>query len=116
MSSPLGTWDINGNGYDGVLSIQQVDAQGNLGGSTVFGDRVDGFWDDRSKRITFIRVIDSSNPSRNQVYTGYLMDNQPNNQTDGKMALAGSFEAFKGTGGIAPRPVYGWFAKPQVIR
>ena len=45
VSDPVGTWDVNGNGFPGVLSIPSIDAQGNLGANcTIYGQRILGFW------------------------------------------------------------------------
>jgi hypothetical protein len=59
-----------------------------------------------------MRLINKADPSTFQIYTGYAMVNQ----TDGKPALAGFFEAFQGTGAVAQRNLFGWFATPQVIQ
>jgi hypothetical protein len=108
MASLVGTWRINGNGYDGVLSVQQVDNRGQLINATVYGNAIIGFWDDVSQKLSFIRMTDPRNPKTSQVYTGYMMEHQGN----GGLALAGSFEAFQGTGASAQRVVYGWYAFP----
>src|SRR5262245_51299846 len=109
MALPTGTWTINGNGYTGQLSIQSVDAQGNLTGA-VFGQKIVGFWDEASQRISFIRVIDAGRPDRQQVYTGYLFPMAQGTPAAGEV-LAGSFEAFQGTGANARHSVFGWFAQ-----
>lgn len=98
----IGNWKINGNGFEGALAINQIDASGNLIGSTVYGHEMIGFWDEDARKITFIRVIDKSNPSSFQIYTGYLMSNNT--------MIAGSFQAFQGTGATAQCSVCGWFA------
>ena len=99
----LGNWDINGNGFQAKLKISSLDAQGVLLNSLAFDNKIVGFWDDGARKITFLRVTNAADPSTFQVYTGYLMD-------DGK-TLAGSFEAFTGSGATAERSVFGWFAK-----
>ena len=105
MTNPRGPWNINGNGFLGNLWIEGFDAAGNLlPSSTDFG-----FWDDRSGKLTFMRVIDPADPSTFQIYTGYLMEPQP----DAPLAFAGSFEAFAGTGAVAERVLYGWYAIRQ---
>lgn len=109
MAAPIGTWNINANGFSGTLSIQQVDAQGNLSASSVFGNDILGFWDESSQKLTFIRLSNPALPSTFQIYTGYLMPPQP----DTILALAGSFEAFPGTGGTAQQSLFGWFATIQ---
>lgn len=109
-SGPVGTWDVNGNGYPGVLSIPSVDAQGNLGAnSTIYGQRIFGFWNASAQMLTFMRTITPSDPTTFQVYTGYLMQPQPGSGF--LVSFAGSFEAFAGSGGSAQRPLYGWYAQ-----
>ena len=115
MAAPIGTWDININGFWGLLSIQAIDPQGNLGRSSVVSDHSDpiiGFWDEVSQKITFMRLINQNDSSTFQIFTGYLIVTQ----ADGSLALAGSFEAFQGTGATAQRVIYGWYATPQVIQ
>jgi hypothetical protein len=99
----IGDWAINGNGFQGKLVIKQIDTQGNLVNSTAFGNKIVGFWDEASRKITFVRAVTPTDPASFQVYTGYLM-------SDNKM-VAGYFEAFQGTGGSAKQSVFGWFAK-----
>ena len=107
VSDPAGTWDVNANGFPGVLSIPSIDAQGNLGANcTIFGQRIFGFWSTSAQMLTFMRIISPSDPSTFQVYTGYLMQPQPGSGF--LVSLAGSFEAFRGGGGVAQRPLYGW--------
>jgi|SRR5580765_4044175 len=107
MTNPRGPWNINGNGFPGLLWIEGFDVAGNLlPSSTVYGQSIFGFWDDRSGKLTFMRLIDPAVPSSFQIYTGYLMEPQPN----ASLAFAGSFEAFAGTGAVAERVIYGWYA------
>jgi hypothetical protein len=107
MASIKGPWKINGNGHPGDLWIEGVDAQGNLLPTcTVYGQPIRGFWDDASGRITFMRIINAADPSTIQVYTGHFMAPQ----AGATEAMAGTFEAFVGTGGSAKAPFYGWFA------
>lgn len=99
----IGNWKINANGFEGTLAIKEIDSSGNIeGGSTAFSNEIIGFWDEDSRRITFMRVVDKNNPSSFQIYTGYLMNTNT--------TIAGSFEAFKGPGATAKRSVFGWFA------
>lgn len=113
MSLTKGTWSVHANGYRGQLEIATIGPQGEVTG-TVYGDKLDGFWDEDSKKITFIRIPGSGNPVAIQTYSGYLFD-----EGDGSSAttefLAGSFEAFSGTGATAQRTTYGWFAETSVI-
>ena len=106
MGVPNGSWKINGNGFTGTLFIEGVDSQGNLlPNSTVYGNPIIGFWDEPSQRIMFMRIIASNDPSTFQIFTGYYMTGQPGVAD----ALAGSFEAFRGTAASAHRVAYGWF-------
>jgi len=112
-SGPVGIWDVNGNGFPGVLSIPSIDAQGNLGANcTIYGQRIFGFWSDPAQTLTFMRVITASDPTTFQVFTGYLMQPQPGSGLP--VSLAGSFEAFRGTGAVAQRPLYGWCAQRRI--
>jgi kumamolisin len=111
--NPVGFWTINGNGFPGVLAIPSIDPQGNLGaGSTVYGQPIFGFWDDPAQKLTFMRVITPTDPTTFQVYTGYLMRPQPGSGQP--VTLAGAFEAFQGTGAVAQRSVFGWYAQPRI--
>lgn len=106
MPDPKGPWNVNGNGYAGLLWIEGVDAQGNLlPNSTIYGDKIYGFWDDAAQRLTFVRVINPADPTAQQIYLGYLMESQ----ADRSLAFAGFFHAFSGTGAVARRVEYGWY-------
>jgi len=113
-----GKWKINGNGFTGEIDITSVAADGQIAG-TVFGNQILGFWDDVSKKITFLRVINPADPSTHQVYTGYLFRTPGASPLDAigdfHLTLTGCFEAFSGTGGIAQRVLYGWYAMLGVI-
>ncbi len=116
MPLPEGTWNINANSFTGNLIVTSVSANGVLEG-TVFGNQIEGFWDDRSQKITFLRVPPSGTPNAIQVYTGFLFQN-PRNPGGGDnvtFTLTGFFEAFAGTGGNAERTLYGWFAQLEVV-
>jgi hypothetical protein len=114
MTLPKGDWAIDANGFRGTMTISDVDAQGNLSASLVIDpprvDQMIGFWDDVGKKITFIRVLNASEPSQNQIYTGFYFNNERDQPTDVTHTLTGFFEAFQGTGGVAQRVLYGWFA------
>lgn len=119
MTLPLGTWDIDGNGFRGTLTINGVDGAGNLNASVVFessgAQQAIGFWDEPSQKITFVRVINQDDPSANQIYTGFRFDNERDHLTDRTHTLAGYFEAFQGTGAVASRVLYGWVATTTVV-
>jgi len=80
MTLPLGDWTIDPNGFRGTMTIAGVDAAGNLNASLVIDkptvDQMLGFWDETGKKITFIRVINATDPSTNQVYTGFYFNNE----------------------------------------
>jgi len=106
LPGPIGTWTVNGNGYPGTLVIRSIDTHGNLAHSTIYDQPIIGFWDDRAQKLTFMRLINRDDPSTFQIFTGYLM----RGVNDGALALAGSFEGFSGTGAVAERVIYGWYA------
>ena len=112
-AAPIGTWSFNSNGFPARLVITSVnhltgDVVGNMDGVPI-----KGFWNEGAQRLTFYRTIGgnlSSTPPENiQVYTGYKFPTSvliPN----GTKRLAGTFEAFRGTGANAVRSVFGWYA------
>lgn len=103
---PFQVWDMKSNSFSCELRIDVLDAAGNMTGSILDGGRsdpVEGLWDGRAGRLTFTRRIAGKDASSVQVYTGYLFD--------GEDRLAGSFEAFQGTGASARTGVFGWTAK-----
>lgn len=102
MPLSSGDWNINGNGWAGTLSIA-VDGAGNING-TVYGNPIQGFWYEAAQRITFLRSP-NSDPSKIQIYTGYLF------RTADIYTLAGSFQGFAGSGGVARRATFGWFSQ-----
>jgi hypothetical protein len=80
----------------------------------VFGHPIFGFWDEDARKITFVRQHPAG-PTSYQVYTGFLFKpvytlntGQAGNTYS---MLAGSFEAFIGTGANAQRILYGWHAQ-----
>jgi hypothetical protein len=106
-------WRINANGSMGDLFVTSVSADGKVSG-TVFGDQIDGFWDEDAQRITFIRVPpQGSGVSAVQVYTGFKFENTSGSDTT--HTLCGFFEAFAGAGGSAQRNLFGWFASIRII-
>ena len=109
-------WKINANGYEGNLKLTSIDLQGKLHG-TVYGNPIFGFWDEVSKKITFMRLCEPNDPSTFQIYTGYLFTNPIKPDAGGTLTytLTGFFEAFSGTGGVAQRVLYGWFARVTII-
>ena len=87
--------------------IDALDAQGNVTGRILDGNRTDpvrGLWNGPARRLTFTRDI-GAGPSGTQVYTGYLLD--------GQETFAGTFEAFAGSGATARTGVFGWKASAR---
>ena len=74
MVLPSENWDIDGNGFRGTLTIDGVDAAGNLNASVVFEfpevQQIIGFWDGPSPKLMFVRAINPDGPSANQTWTG----------------------------------------------
>lgn len=108
-----GSWTLSANGYTGLLKITSVSGSGVLSGSVDMNNepshQIIGFWDGTSQKITFMRVLDKTDPSKIQVFTGYrFVDGATKHPT-----LAGSFEGFQGTGAIAQRVLYGWYAEKK---
>jgi hypothetical protein len=102
MALQTGQWNINANGFEGTLNISSVDAEGQLTG-TVFGDAIQGFWDDTEQKVVFLR--EGNNLSQTQVFTGFRFGPEDTH------TVAGYFAAFSGTGGFAERNLFGWFAR-----
>ena len=101
-------WDFDGNGFTGTLNVT-VAADGSLTG-TVYGDPIQGFYNNVSDEIMFIRSPNGSgNPADQQVYTGYYW------AEGGFDKLAGFFEAFANSGASAGRHRYGFEASCQII-
>ncbi len=110
---PTGTWIMNANGSWGELEVTSIDVVGNLKG-TLFGTPITGYWDSYARRMTFETHKASVEV---QVYTGYLIWDQEANYTpeQGTFVLAGTFEAFSGTGATATRNVYAWEAHTDKV-
>lgn len=110
---PTGTWYFNANSFETSLFITSVSTNGRITG-TVFGNLIDGFWDERAQKVIFIREPSGGAPnySAAQVYTGYLFQNQRGQHVT--YTLAGSFEALAGSGGTAQRNVFGWYAQKTI--
>jgi hypothetical protein len=109
MALQKGKWTFNANGSVGVLDITG-DAGGKVTGTLTMNGRTNqldnvAFWNDASKELTFIRMIDPAKPSSFQIYKGYAF------QKNSLPILAGSFDAFGS--GSASRSVYGWIAEHQ---
>jgi hypothetical protein len=104
MSLPTGSWSIDANGFQGTLSIDSVDDNGNVKGSA-YGNPIQGFWDEIAQKLSFTRTINPADPSTLQIFTGYMF------QSGGSFTVAGSFQAFSGAGAVPTRSVLGWYAQ-----
>ena len=96
--APAGTWTINGNGFEGELVLDTV-AGGKVSG-TMYGETVNGTFDEKTKRLSLVRVRDG-NPF--QAYTGYLFQQV---QAGAKPTMAGTFTHLEQTGPLEA----GWYA------
>jgi hypothetical protein len=105
-----GIWNINANGFLGTLNVQSVDPAGRLSG-TIFNNPMIGFWNEPSRCLTIIRIPAPGDPSQMQIYSGYLIQNQGAQS----FSLAGSFDAFAGTGGTARRNRFGWMGEEPPV-
>src|SRR6516162_7455482 len=70
---PTGTWKVNGNGFEGELVIKSV-ADGKVEG-TIYGQPIVGTYDEKTKRLNFLRLQDPKDPTTFQAWTGYLFQN-----------------------------------------
>jgi hypothetical protein len=113
LNLPVGDWQVNANGFHGLLRITGVNIVGDiLPGSSIFGNRIVGFYDRTSARINFIRIIPTTSPTGPQIYNGYLFRDIPNPRL---WELTGEFSAYRGSGGVAQRIDYGWVATKVVF-
>ena len=116
QNSPAGTWAYTNNGHVGNLALT-VDSAGNVTGTMtdtgVTGNPVKGFWDSSSLKLTFYRAINGTTsetpPDFIEIFTGYMFP--CNVSAPAAQCLAGTFEAFAGTGATAQKTVFGWFGK-----
>ena len=100
-----GDWYVEADGKAGYLTINALGPAGELYG-TLFGDDIVGFWDDRAKKATFMRITNPHVGRYTQTYTGYLFP------LDGDgLALTGSFQSFTGPRRSEPHVLYGWLAE-----
>jgi hypothetical protein len=68
-----------------------------------------GFYDDTAKKIFFMRIINSSDLTTLQMYSGYRFTGPASTP----LTFAGSFEVFSGAGGTAQRHILGWTASKK---
>jgi len=74
-TSIVGTYKITANGFTGTLIISSVDVSGKVTGTITFTgeptQNIVGLWNSAGQELTFIRIRSTTDPSFNQVYTGY---------------------------------------------
>jgi hypothetical protein len=97
--SPIGGWAVTANDYPGELNIITVN-NGNISG-TIFGNRIEGTWDESTQGITFTR-FNSSDPNIYQLYYG------EQRKQGKKYILSGSFEDHDANGNVG---TYSWSAE-----
>jgi hypothetical protein len=100
------TWSVLANRSIGSLSLS-IEPDGTLTG-TAFGDQVTGFWDADRSTLTFMRNPSDRTNDRHQLYRAQGFTVQT--ATGSMEVLAGSYEAFAGTGARADANRFGWFA------
>jgi len=110
---PLGCWNINANGDQGLLCIPSLESDGSFAGSMVFesySNLVTGLWSSAAQQLSFLRLGIVNNPLSYQSYTGFMFPANASNAA-GPQVLAGSFTVFGPPGGSSQsRNLYGWIA------
>jgi len=109
MTLPIGEWRLIANGHTRFFKVESVDSNGRLNATMQNTFKVNGFWDERSKRIIFQRIIEEGKPRREQTYVGYLMDD-PDDEETNHYRMAGYFDDF-GPAARAERIMHGWFGQ-----
>jgi hypothetical protein len=100
-------WSILGNETVGTLTLF-FHTDGSVDGG-VYGNKIEGFWDEDSQKLTFIRIPNNIQPNAHQIYTGYKFSWTDKAGND-VHCLAGSFEGFAGSNASVERNVFGWYA------
>lgn len=126
MSLTLGSWNINFNGFEGELNINNIDTRGNVTGRLVTSRdlvTITGLWDNTSRTLTFSTVIVPGEPTPDDpqrwFFKGYLFSTptDPQPGRDVQWTLAGSFEVLDEQSlegwhrGNTRRSTFGWFAQ-----
>ncbi len=117
MPLQAGGWTANIGGTITQLLLNGADPSGNVGGS-LFGSPIQGFWDEDSQKLFFMRSTPGS--ATGQVFVGFLFQDSVNLigvQGAVIFTLAGYVENFSAAGFFvgptptAARPVFGWYAQ-----
>lgn len=109
MTAINGTWRIDANGSQGLLTFESPDNK-SLQGQVIFDDtggredRIEGSWNDDAGQITFVRHLPGDSVTQN--FTGAVGTNFPEN-----LILAGSFTE-SDISSSTPRSRFGWVAAP----
>jgi hypothetical protein len=141
FTPPIGNWRIIADGHQGSLDITSTDSGFHhprspsgvsQSGKDIIGTiklndearhNITGFYNDNLHRIIFVRVVNSSNLSQDQIFTGYLLTGSLNNVTNLKDScssiggfenthtLTGQFEMLSGPQALADNNVRGWYAE-----
>lgn len=90
------SWRLVADGREDVLRLDLA-SDGVTVTGTVFGNPINGSWNEASAKISFIR-----GGGANQTYTGFVSP-RVSGPADGKYYLAGTFDDASGT--------FGWFAE-----
>ena len=125
MPLESGLWNVNVNGMEGQLLIQEVDNKGQTFG-TIIGRPFTGFWDEVSQTLSITAQLTDQFQDVDEIrmYKGYMFSTPPKPEPgeDILWTLAGSVQATAiaasnaATVGISRRNVFGWFAQfKQVI-
>jgi hypothetical protein len=144
FTPPIGNWRIIADGLEGSLDLTSTNngfhppesssgfsqSGKDIVGTIKLNDeamhKITGFYNDNLHRIIF-RIVNSSNLSQDQVFTGYLFTGSLNNLTSLKSCssiggfenihtLTGQFEAFSGPQALADNNVRGWYAETSYCR
>jgi hypothetical protein len=139
FTPPIGNWRIIADGLEGSLDLTSTNngfhppesssgfsqSGKDIVGTIKLNDKalhkITGFYNDNLHRIIF-RIVNSSNMSQDQVFTGYLFTGSLNNLTslnscssiggfENTHTLTGQFEAFSGPQALADNNVRGWYAE-----
>ena len=102
----VGAWQFSANGVPGSLTLTGDD-NGNLSGTIDGNQPIQGFWD-CVQLVTFLRIIDLTDPSTVQIFTGLLSERV---QLDViHYTMTGTYQAFSGPGVSAQQYVFPWSA------
>ena len=97
--------DVNGTRGELNMSLNTNNiVYGAMGLSSQPQTQIIGVYDDVSSKLTFVRIMNPHFPPKNQVFTGYLMNN--GNE------IAGYFEALPDLttpGTFIHRTIFGWY-------